>query len=171
MFDYILHFFTIDWILTELPTWVPLFVIGAGVALYVAEKLLSFFIPIFYRIPIQIIAFILFGAGCYIDGRQDALINGKAEAEKIVEKIVTKQVTVTKNVVKFLEAKDANVENNYVEIQKQISTKDDDTCVIPKSFISLHNLSATAGFSQGTVPDTSTGNNGTTTETKNTTGR
>jgi len=142
--------FSFNYFLELLPTWVPWIIIGVGAGLFIIEVFFNSIIPFIYRLPIRIIAIALFGAGFYIDGRQDILINAKAE----VEKIVTEQKVVTQEVVKYIHDKIIQDRVIHDEIVKEITTADDHMCTVPESFIRVHNDSAkgtVSGLSSGLV--------------------
>ncbi len=76
-----------DWLLILLPIWVPGAIIITGVALFVLLKFTTF-IPLMYRLPVKIVgtilSIVLFAGGFYLQGRQDILVNAKAEIDKVV---------------------------------------------------------------------------------------
>ena len=76
--------FSLNWLLGLLPTWVPWAIVGVGVVLFILEGIFDKLIPFLYRLPIRVLAIIIFAFGFYLDGRQDILINAKAEVEKTV---------------------------------------------------------------------------------------
>ena len=162
--------FSFNWFLQLLPTWVPWAIIGIGVALFLLVKFIKIIpetvLPLLYRLPIEIAATIisltLFAGGFYLEGRQGVLINSKAE----IDKAVSDQKDVTKKVSDDLKKKLAEAKSNNAKIIQFINTKDDGVCKLPPSFISVLNYAA-----KDTVPDTSTGVNGTSTRLTNTTGR
>jgi hypothetical protein len=142
--------FSLNWLLGLLPTWLPWAVIGVGVVLFILETLSSKLIPFMYKLPIKLLAIIFFSAGFYLDGRQDVLISGKAE----VEKIVTEQKVVTQEVVKYIHDKVIQDRVIHDQITKEITTKDDHMCDIPESFVRVHDAAAkgsVSGLSEGVV--------------------
>ena len=136
--------FSINYFLELVPTWVPWSIIGFGVALFVLEICFNKLIPFFYRLPLRLIAIIIFGAGFYIDGRQDVLISAKAE----VDKVVSEQKVVTQEVVKVIHDKVIQDRIIHDEIIKQITTADDHMCDVPQSFVLLHNNAAQGAVSR-----------------------
>ena len=146
--------FSLNWLLGLLPTWLPWAVIGLGVVLFVLETLFSKLIPFIYRLPIKLLAIIIFGAGFYFEGRQDVLINAKNE----VEKIVTEQKVVTEEVVKYIHDKVIQDRVIHDQIVKEITTDDDHMCDVPQSFVRVHNDAAkgtVSGLSEGVVGSSS----------------
>jgi hypothetical protein len=154
-----------DWFLKLLPTWVPWAIIGSGIALFVLLKFITF-IPIFYRVPVQIIgtilSVVLFAGGFYLEGRQDVLVNAKKE----IEKAVNDQKAITSSVSNDLKKKLTEAKSNNAKIIEYINTKDDGVCSLPSSFISVLNYAA-----KDTVPNSSTGTNGTSTRPTSVTGK
>ena len=61
--------FSFNYFLGLLPTWVPWAIVGIGAALFILEVCFNALIPFLYRLPIRIIAIMIFGAGFYVDGR------------------------------------------------------------------------------------------------------
>ena len=135
--------FLFNYFLELLPTWVPWTIIGVGAGLFIFEVFFNAIIPFIYRLPIRIIAIIIFGAGFYIDGRQDILINAKAE----VEKTVTAQKIVTQEVVKYIHDKVIQDRVIHDQIVKEITTVDDHMCDVPESFVRVHNNAAQSSIS------------------------
>ena len=140
--------FSFNYFLELVPTWVPWSIIGFGVTLFVLEVCFNKLIPFFYRLPIRLIAIIIFGAGFYIDGRQDVLVSAKAE----IERMVSEQKVVTQEVVKVIHDKVIQDRIIHDEIVKQITTADDHMCDVPQSFVLLHDNAA-----KGTVSGLSSG--------------
>lgn len=100
----------------------------------------------------MILAIALVGFGAWLEGRQNVLSDG----QRVIEKIVEKQVVVTKTVVKKLIQKQEVVREVHDKITQQITTKDDVMCTVPESFVWVHNSAA-----KNTVPDPSTRVDGT----------
>jgi hypothetical protein len=147
--------FSFNYFLGLLPTWVPWAIVGVGAALFILEVCFNKVIPFLYRLPIRLIAIVIFGAGFYIDGRQDVLINAKAE----VEKTVTEQKVVTQEVVKYIHDKVIQDRVIHDQIVKEINTKDDHMCDVPESFVRVHDNAAkgsVSGLPEG-VAGTSSG--------------
>jgi hypothetical protein len=140
--------FSINYFLGLLPTWVPWSIVGVGVIILILEVCFNSIIPFFYRIPIRLIAIAIFGLGFYIDGRQDVLVNAKAE----VEKTVVEQKIVTNEVVKYIHDKVYQDRVIHDQIVKEINTKDDHMCDVPESFVRVHDSAAKgtiSGLSEG----------------------
>lgn len=152
-----------NWFLKLLPTWVPWAIIGSGIALFILLKFIDF-IPTLYRVPVKIIgtilSVVLFAGGFYLEGRQDVLVNAKSE----IEKAVSDQKAITNSVSNDLNKKLTEAKSNNAKIIQYINTKDDGVCSLPSSFISVLNYAA-----KDTVPNTSSGTNGTSTGPTNTT--
>ena len=155
----------IDWLLTLLPIWVPGAIIITGVALFVLLKFTTF-IPLMYRLPAKIVgtilSIVLFAGGFYLQGRQDILVNAKAE----IDKVVTQQQEITNSVSNDLKKQLTETKSNNEKIIQSINTKDDALCNLPSSFTSVLNHAA-----KDTVPNSTTGTNGTGTKPTNSTGR
>jgi hypothetical protein len=106
-------------------------------------------------LPIKLLAIIIFAAGFYVEGRQDVLINAKAE----VEKTVAEQKVVTQQVVKYIHDKVIQDRVIHDQIVKEINTKDDHMCDVPESFVRVHDNAAkgsVSGLPEG-VAGTSSG--------------
>jgi len=157
--------FSFNWFLELVPQWVPWAIIVTGVALFVLVHL-TWFLPVMYRIPIKIagiiLSVVLFGSGFYLEGRQGVLVNAKSE----IEKAVNNQKAITSSVSNDLKKKLTEAKSNNAKIIQYINTKDDGVCNLPGSFISVLNYAA-----KDTVPNSSTGTNGTGTRLTNTTGK
>ena len=136
--------FSFNYFLGLLPTWIPWAIVGVGAALFLIEVCLNSFIPFFYRLPIRLIAIIIFGAGFYVDGRQDVLINAKNE----VEKTVAEQKVVTQEVVKYVHDKVYQDRVIHDQVIKEITTTDDHMCDVPQSFVWVHNNAAQGAVSR-----------------------
>jgi hypothetical protein len=154
-----------DWFLKLLPIWVPGAIIVTGIALFVLLKFIGF-VPLMYRLPTKIVgtilSIVLFAGGFYLQGRQDILVNAKAE----IDKVVTKQQEITNSVSNDLKKKLTEAKSNNEKIIQYINTKDDGLCNLPSSFTSVLNYAA-----KDTVPNSTTGTNGTGTKPTNSTGR
>jgi hypothetical protein len=108
-------------------------------------------IPVKYKILIKIMAVALFAFGFYADGKQSVLI----PQQSVIEKIVVQEKIVTQTIVKYLKQEQQTTEVNHEAIINSINTKDDHLCIIPNSFVGVFNSAA-----EDTVPDTSTGTDG-----------
>ena len=147
--------FSINYLLGLVPTWVPWAIVGVGVVLFILEALFNKLVPFIYRLPIRLLAIIIFAAGFYVEGRQDVLISAKAE----VEKVVSEQKVVTQEVVKVIHDKVIQDRVIHDQIVKEINTKDDHMCDVPESFVRVHDSAAkgsVSGLSEG-VAGTSSG--------------
>jgi hypothetical protein len=152
------------WLLSFIPdSWLwqsVLATLWGGLGLYLFGLVMDFIPPLKpYREPVRIVSTILIIVGIYFYGSYDnekhwrakaaemqAQLDKKNTASKSASvKIVTKYVTKTK-VIK--EKGDVIVK----EVPKYITKNADANCVIPKSFVLLHDSAA-----KGTVPDTSAG--------------
>jgi hypothetical protein len=149
----------IDYFLGLVPTWVPWAFVVIGILLFVLVQFFQYLIPVMYRFlvvtSIEILSVLIFAFGFYIDGRQDVIINAKNEIEKTVtaQKEITNQVTA--DLQKSLDDEKKKHEAIIKSIPKIITKADDAKCVVPKSFVGLHNNAA-----KDTVPNTTTGTNG-----------
>ena len=142
----------IGWFLGLLPTWLPWALIGVGFALFLCLFFLKFLLPVIYRVPSMLLCIALVGFGGWLQGRQDVLKDG----QRIVERVVEKQVVVTKTIVKKLIETQEVVRTVHDTITQQITTKDDNMCTVPESFVWLHDAAA-----QNTIPDPTTRVDGT----------
>ena len=140
----------VGWMLSLIPdslfVWIYYIILTAGVALYVASKLVKW-IPLMgqYKFPAELIGVVLLVVGAYFyggHGVQQAWLARVAELEakvKIAEEKSQQVNTVieTRVVTKIKVVK----ENVYVnrEIIKEVAGKQlDASCSLPKSTISLH---------------------------------
>ena len=140
----------VGWMLSLIPdslfVWIYYIILTAGVALYVASKLVKW-IPLMgqYKFPAELIGVVLLVVGAYFyggHGVQQAWLARVQELEakvKIAEEKSQQVNTVieTKVVTKIKVVK----ENVYVnrEIIKEVAGKQlDASCSLPKSTISLH---------------------------------
>jgi len=153
MFNMFSPDYIINWFLGLLPTWVPWAIIGFGVALFLLSSILHRLLPLLYRLGITILCLILIGFGGWIEGRQNILIQGAKE----VEKVVVQQKVITKVIVKKYKENIQKIEVVHDKIAQTITTKDDNMCTVPESFVRLHDSSATntisgsAGGTDGTA--------------------
>jgi len=138
--------FSLNWFLGLIPSWVPWVIISTGCALFIFEMFFEILIPFFYRLPVRLLAVAIFGLGCYVEGRQDVLINAKQE----VQEAKVEQVVVTKYIVKKYKEKRKKLNHDYAKIADQINTKDDHMCTLPESFVSVFNNAATDSISSTT---------------------
>ena len=140
----------VGWMLSLIPdslfVWIYYIILTAGVALYVASKLVKW-IPLMgqYKFPAELIGVVLLVVGAYFyggHGVQQAWLARVAELEakvKIAEEKSQQVNTVieTRVVTKIKVVK----ENVYVnrEIIKEVAGKQlDASCSLPKSTVSLH---------------------------------
>ena len=142
----------LDWFLGLLPSWLPWAIIGFGVALFICLFFIKFLLPALYRIPSIFLSIAIIAFGAYLQGRQTVLGDG----QRIVERVVEKQVVVTKTIVKKLIETQEVVRTVHDTITQQITTKDDNMCTVPESFVWLHDAAA-----QNTIPDPTTRVDGT----------
>ena len=135
--------FTLNWFFGLIPIWVPWLIIFTGFTLYLIEMLFGVLVPIVYRVPVKVLAIVLFGFGFYVDGRVDVLVNAKQE----VQEAKVQQVVVTKYIVKKYKEKRKKLNDDYAKITSSITTKDDHMCTLPESFVSVFNNAAKDSFS------------------------
>lgn len=145
----------IDYLLGLVPQWVPWVIIGIAILLFILIQFFQYLIPVVYRtltvIAVELIAIVLFGLGFYVDGRQDVIVNAKHEIEQKVEeqKGITEQVRA--DLLGKLDT-EKNKHDTIIKYVPKIITKEDDSkCVIPQSFISLHNYAAKDSIPEATV--------------------
>jgi len=144
--------FSLNWFLGLIPSWISWSIIAAGAAIFIFEMVFGMIIPFFYRIPIRLLAIVIFSLGFYVEGRQDVLINAKQE----VQEAKVEQVVVTKYIVKKYKEKRKKLNHDYAKIADQITTKDDHMCTLPESFVSVFNNAA-----KDSISSTSKGTDGT----------
>jgi apolipoprotein N-acyltransferase len=138
MFDWIMgNMF--DWLLGSLPTWFTWTIIGAAVVIFALEMFTDLLLPYGYKQLIKIISVVLFASGFYLQGRQDILIREKS----VIERVEVQERIVTQNIVKEVKVKDKQIEVVHDKIIETITVKDDSMCVLPESFVRVHNASAT----------------------------
>ena len=140
----------VGWMLSLIPdslfVWIYYIILTAGVALYVASKLVKW-IPLMgqYKLPAELVGVVLLVVGAYFyggHGVQQAWLARVQELEAKVKAAEEKSQQVntvieTKVVTKIQVVK----ENVYVnrEIIKEVAGKQlDASCSLPKSTISLH---------------------------------
>jgi len=138
--------FSLNWFLGLIPSWIPWFIIVSGAAIFIFEMVFGMIIPVLYRLPTRMIAIIVISLGCYVEGRQDVLINAKQE----IQEAKVEQVVVTKYIVKKYKEKRKKLNHDYAKIADQITTKDDRMCTLPESFVSVFNNAATDSISSTT---------------------
>ena len=143
-----------DWLLNVLPNWFTWVFITFGVVLFIIESFFKSILPQKYVIAIGALSIALFASGFYLQGRQDVVKSETKTIEKVVEKIVYQDRIVTQTIVKELKDKQQQTGIIYEKIEKTITTKDDSMCVLPESFVRLHNASANA------LPETTAGTDG-----------
>ena len=153
------EFLGIDYFLGLVPTWVPWVIVVMSIMLFILIQFFQVFIPQVYRvltvIVVEILSLVLFGFGFYIDGRQAVLVNAKAEIEKVVsdQKNIIEQITA--NLQKSLDV-EKNKHDTIIKLVPKYITKEDDTkCIIPQSFVRLHDYAA-----KDSVPESTTRANG-----------
>jgi hypothetical protein len=151
MFDMFSPEYIINYALGLIPTWVPWAISGFGFALFVLVHIFNKLIPLLYRFVITVVCFAIFGLGFWLEGRQNILIEGQHEVEKIVEK----QVVITKVVVQKFKEQVKKDEVIHDQIISQVNTKDDHMCDVPESFVRLHDSAA-----ENSVPGSTTGIDG-----------
>ena len=138
MFNMFSPDFIINWFLGLLPTWVPWAIIGVGIALFLLASILHRLIPMLYRLLITVVCLTLIGLGGWIEGRQNILIQGAKE----IERVVVQQKVITKYIVKKYKENIQKIEVVHDTIAQTITTKDDNMCTIPESFVRVHDASA-----------------------------
>ena len=158
----------IGWMLSLIPdslfVWIYYIILTAGVALYIASKLVKW-IPMMgqYKLPAELVGVVLLVVGAYFyggHGVQQAWLARVQELEakvKVAEEKSQQVNTVieTRVVTKIKVVK----ENVYVnrEIIKEVAGKQlDAQCTLPKSTVSLHDSA-----SRNEVPERSAATDGT----------
>jgi len=145
----------INFWLGYMPGWVPLVVMAIGLGLIIAGSIIKMFLPIQYRVGIIIVylvGIILALGGAYVKGRQDIIVNNENE----IKRLQAQQEVATQKIVEHYITQIKVVKEKNDEILKQVNTKDDHMCTLPESFVRLHDSAV-----QGTVPNTSSGIDGT----------
>jgi hypothetical protein len=135
-----LGLFSFNWLLSVLPTWLPLLVMAVGIALFIFECVVGFFSTTAEgpRFILKCFALAVFAYGAYLKGRQDTLLEYKKEINKIkvTQAATTSRIKVTYDKqIKTIRAKNE-------ALKSQINTKDNANCELPESFIRLHNDAA-----------------------------
>jgi hypothetical protein len=137
----------LNWFLGLLPTWVPWVIIIVAIVLFFLEKIAGPLVPIFYRLPIKILAVFLFAFGFYIEGRQDVILKEEAK----IKQVILDQNDITKKAIEDYKKQLSKVSDKNVEISKAITKTDDHMCVVPQSFVRLHNDAVKNSFSDSTT--------------------
>ena len=140
----------IEWMIGLLPTWMFHIIVATGIGLILASWILKR-IPFIsqYNFPIHLIGIALTVIGVYYEGGRGTQAAWEARVKEMEAKVAKAEV----------ESKAANEKiNDKVEkakekiVQKQVVVKQyidreivkyDNTCVIPKEFIEVHNKAAT----------------------------
>jgi len=143
---------SLNWLLGLIPSWMPWTIIGFGFVIFLIDFFLKLLIPILYRIALRVLAIILICGGFYVEGRQDVIKNDEYK----IKEIVVQQNTITKTVVEKYKEKIDEVKKTNEKIIETITTKDDNMCVLPQSFVSLHDNAA-----KNTISNSTTGIDGT----------
>ena len=109
--------------------------------------ILSNFIPVVYRLPAQIIAVIIIAVTLFLTGaNQEKTKWEKAVAEEVarVQKLEKERTVLTGKINTTLARNRALIKENgrLKDINGFISNEENNNCIIPPGFISLHNLSA-----------------------------
>lgn len=132
--------FSFNWLLSILPTWLPLLVMAIGIALFIFECVVGFFSTTAEgpRFILKCLALVIFAYGAYIKGRQDVLVEYKHAIDKIkvAQNVATSKIKVTYDKqIKTIRAKNE-------ALKSQINNKNNANCELPESFIRLHNDAA-----------------------------
>jgi len=158
----------IGWMLSLIPdslfVWIYYIILTAGVALYIASKLVKW-IPLMgqYKLPAELVGVVLLVVGAYFyggHGVQQAWLARVQELEakvKIAEEKSQQVNTVIQT--KIVEKIKVVKENVYVnrEIIKEVAGKQlDAQCTLPRSTVSLHNSA-----SRNEVPERAAATDGT----------
>lgn len=150
-----------DWFINLVPLWVPIGIIITSVVAFIA----SYFVGILstlYKELIKVVSIMAFAFGFYFFGCLQYANHVKIETQKeiqYVDRVVTQQQVITNTVVKWYKQNQTKIGDNYVNIRKEITPVDDDKCVIPQSFIRVHDDAA-----KGSVSNTTSGVDGTAAE-------
>ena len=143
-----------SWLFSLIPdSWLELityFMVGIGVMLYIASKLVGW-LPFIksYKLPIELVGVILYGIGAFYAGGygvermwrervavvEQQVKEAEAKSAQVVVKIETKVVTKIKRVVEVRE-----VIKHEIEIQKEIINAG---CEINDAAIQMYNRSVT----------------------------
>ena len=130
--------------------YISIIMIISGIALGLIQHYFSKLVPIIYKLPAALLAIALFTGGVYLKGYEDR-VSSEKEQNNIVKQTIIKQKVVTKEVVKWLVKEQEKQDDKHEKIAKEITTKDDHMCVVPQSFVRVHNAGA-----ENVVPDTAT---------------
>ena len=143
-----------SWLFSLIPdSWLELityFMVGIGVMLYIASKLVGW-LPFIksYKLPIELVGVILYGIGAFYAGgygvermwrervavMEQQVKEAEAKSAQVVVKIETKVVTKIKRVVEVRE-----VIKHEIEIQKEIINAG---CEINDAAIQMYNRAVT----------------------------
>jgi hypothetical protein len=140
----------LGWMLSLIPdnlfVWIYYIILTAGVALYIASKLVKW-LPLMgqYKLPAELVGVVLLVVGAYFyggHGVQQAWLARVQELEAKVKIAEEKSQQVNKVIeTKIVEKIKVVKENVYVnrEIIKEVAGKQlDASCSLPKSTVSLH---------------------------------
>jgi hypothetical protein len=148
------------WMLDFLPFWIFHLVVLAGVGGLIASMVLKF-IPFVstYRLPIQVAAIIALVFGVYMEGgvsNQEKWEARVAEAKlEMAKKDAESADATVKVVTKYIDRVTVVKENGNAilkEVPKFVSKDADAKCVVPNSFVVLHDSA-----SRNEVPDSTRG--------------
>ena len=134
---------------TNFIDFLPIALIAFGLLLWLADAMFAFLIPVLYKIPISVFSILLIFGGSYIKGREDAIKNLEQD-KQLVKKIIYQQKVITNEVVKYYKEIDEVENEKFKTIMGEVTSKDNFMCVLPKSFVWLHNSAA-----KDTVPNPS----------------
>jgi len=157
------------WSINLIPAWFPTVIIITSIITYIVSSIAGILpgLSLLYKELIRVVSIALFAFGFYLVGCVQYANQVKVEIKKEIEyvdRVKVEQKVVTKYVVKYLKEKQQNIGENYGKLEQGITTKDDSMCVVPKSFVRLHDMAA-----EGSVPGSTTGTDGTTSKVGDTT--
>jgi hypothetical protein len=139
------------WVLKFLPDWFFYLLFFAGIAGIAVTYLLRF-IPIpalyMYKTPIQLVSIALVVIGTFMAGAIHDNAAWEARVRELEAKLAeaaaqsaTENVKVVEKVVTKVQVIKEKAQTNVQYIDREV-VKYDNTCVIPKEFIQLHNSAA-----------------------------
>ena len=139
------------WILKFLPDWIFYGIFLVGLIGFVATYLLKYIpIPLFfvYRKPIQIGSVLSIIFGTYMSGAindNQAWLDRVKEMESKVAKAEVESKEANTKLEEKVQQQKAKIIEKQVVVKQYIDrevTKYDNTCVIPKEFVEVHNKAA-----------------------------
>ena len=139
--------YSLDSLLAILPVWILSGLIILGIFLLIAEVLLEKLTQASFicRFGIRLLTIVAIGFCLYLKGRQDMMVKFESKLHTIEVKQQVISSAIKSNYLKQLKL----VKSKNAQIIKYIP-KNDTTCMLPNSFVKLHNMAVTSSFSDTT---------------------